>query len=79
MPMMGSGRRGLQPDEIPPIFWVVILMPILIAILALTINFLHHSQSAKDRGVVDAYKKIMTQRMRSRGRGGRLYSPLQNR
>ena len=79
MPMMGSGQRGLQPDEIPPIFYIILFLPILICVLALLINYFRHSDNDKNAGVVTAYKKIVTTRARNRGRGGRLYSPLQNR
>ena len=68
MPMMGSGRRGMQPDQIPPIFYILIFLPVLICALALLINFFHRSKDQKDRGVVDAYEKIVQSRVKSRSR-----------
>ena len=67
MPMMGS-RRGMQPDQIPPIFYILMFLPVLICALALLINFFHRSQDQKDRGVVDAYEKIVQSRVKGRTR-----------
>ena len=64
MAMMGSGRRGLMPDEIPPIAYLILALVILICLAAVLINYLQKDREGP--GVMDAYQKIITSRSRSR-------------
>jgi len=66
MAIMGSGRRGLQPDEIPPIFYFIMFFVVAFCAIALLLNFIHRKDSRTQTGVVDIYENMVRSRVQNR-------------
>ena len=66
MAMMGSGRRGLQPDEIPPNFYLIMILVGVFCAVALLINFIRRSDNPDKPGVVDVYEQMVRARVKGR-------------
>ncbi len=66
MAMMDSGRRGLGPDEIPPVFYFILFFMVAFCVAALLVNYIHRPKNNDGSDVVGVYEQMVRSRVKGR-------------